>query len=278
MHDPLQTAKGFIERLLKFKSPKPQEAPPTPVAQQPVFHEARPPRTIMEKSKEAGEIKALTRTVEVALVMFVLLGVVFFATYMVAKNQPLRVLQSEGDLVEQAHRFFEEDPTKAKDADQMIASLRVDNIAFFLNSVLSIKHNVSEAGAPMLPLLQGFMASDIYRDTQAAIERNLDTVKQQQMVQSFTPIAYKLVEVDEKSRRIGIAVSGKISIHAMKTKRGGPLINDVDYRALVVLEIVPKSQLNQSGLFMVSPLREVYGAKNVIAFDKEMEGKHERAK
>jgi hypothetical protein len=252
----LAAARDLVARLVKRREPVAPSTRP-PLAE--VMAEPGPPPEVLSRARTSGEVSALMRLVQVAVVGNLLFAGFFAASYQVARSRPVQQIAAPGDLREQIRRQLDQ------------TGVRKDDIVGFLYFVLTLKHEVSPAGAPFLPLLQGLVAADIYRDAQAEVERNLPTIKSRAMVQSLVVEDIADLDFDPATRRVGATVVGKVEIRAANTQRGGPLVQSVEYRARAILDMLPPSELNRHGYFLLAPLREVFGRQNVEAFDKEME-------
>jgi hypothetical protein len=252
----LASARDLVTRLLRRRAPG---AAPSAAPAQTAFEEAAPPGEVLDRARSHGEVALMQRLVQVAVIANLLLAGLFAVTYQVARNRPLQQIAAPGDLRDQIRRQLD------------VQGVRKDDVVGFLYFVLTLKHEVSPAGAPFLPLLQGLVAADIYRDAQAEVERNLDTIKNRSMVQSLVVEDIVDLDFDPATRRVSATVIGKVELRAANTQRGGPLVQSVDYRARAILDVLPPSQLNRHGYFLLAPLREVFGRQNVAAFDREME-------
>jgi hypothetical protein len=182
-------------------------------------------------------------------------------------------ISSRGDLREQVREHFATaDIGKAKEADRII---------YFLHTVLTLKNGVTSEGAPFLGWLQGLVAAELYTQASRTVSRNLRSVVAQGMTQSL--VIEKITDFDVERRdgretgRISAIVHGTLAIQATKTSKGGALALPQPYRALVVIDTLPVTNLNPYGYYLVS-LREATGAAETRRFDKEMEEKRERSR
>ncbi|MDD2766071.1 MAG: hypothetical protein PHE83_19075 [Opitutaceae bacterium] len=252
----LASARDLVARLVHRR----QAPAPAPVAAvEQALTEASAPPHALAGARNQAEVAVLLRVTQVAILANVLLAGIFAVGYQVARSRPLQQITSAGDLREQIRRHVD------------IQGVRKDDIVSFLYLVLTLKHEVSPAGAPFLPLLQGLVSADIFRDAQAEILRNLTTIQSRSMVQSLVIEQITDLDFDQATRRVGATIVGKIELRAASTQRGVPLVQSVEYRARAILDVLPPSEINRHGYFLLSPLREVFGRKNVAAFDQEME-------
>jgi hypothetical protein len=186
-------------------------------------------------------------------------------TAKMARDRPQQMVATTGDLRERIRAHFS------------TTGIRKDNIVFFLQGVLTLKNGITVQGAPFQILLQGLVSTEVYQQSVALVQRNIGSIRSQDMSQSLVIEDVGGIDYDTANKRMSVVVKGEMMIQASRTKSGAPLAIKYPYRALCILDVLPVSDLNPYGYYLVS-LREEIGTKEAKAFDLEMEKLHARSR
>lgn len=229
-----------------------------PEAQPPsqALAEIAPPEAVTAEALRRGEVWGLLRSLQVSVVVNLFLCGLIWMCVIVAGNRPMLAVTGGEDLRSRMAQHLNSE------------GLKSTQLAGFLHKTLTLKHSVTSEGAPFLPLLQGTMSSHLYDQAVDTINRNLGQVRAQGMAQTLVLHSVTDVDYDESARRVAAVVSGTFYVQAATTKRGGALANQVPYRASVVLEVLPISNVNTEGFYLVE-MREAIGVAETEQFEKD---------
>jgi hypothetical protein len=255
------SAKDFIGRLVLGRKPKAQPAAPSLTEQ---FTESAPPRSVTEQAREKGEIWSQTRVVQFAVITNLLVAAALFGTVSVQKSRPPERFNFPGDLDEQVRNFY--------GGDGDTAEIRREDAAMFIITNLTLAHNISKEGNPLLGLLQPRVDAKLYGQISDQLARNKIAIESAGISQGLNIVSIQDLEESKQDKRVAATVTGFLSTRITKPKSGGkPECTEEPYRARVVLERVAPNAANNTGFLMVLPLKEVYGLRPTETFDKEME-------
>jgi len=110
--------------------------------------------------------------------------------------------------------------------------IRVDHVTMSVWAIMTQLHHLDDGGSPFLPLLQGAVSPEIYREVEKGFRDALPGVKKDMAVQNLNITSIGDFTVDPQTKRVGCYVRGYFS--TIFGQSGKFAI--VPYRAELVLE------------------------------------------
>jgi hypothetical protein len=120
-----------------------------------------------------------------------------------------------------------------------LPEISYDQLAFFLQGCLPLLHATGEAGHPLLPLAQGLVAPDVYREAEQRLDAAGPDVLAHRMTEGLTLTEVSDVVADAKSGRAAAYVRGYLTVTARRAEA-----QCFPWRARVLLAINPPGRLN----------------------------------
>lgn len=192
------------------------------------------------------------RILFVVTLLLLVINAIFGIAIFSVSHRPTFVVRSQGSLAERAADFFQ------------VNSTNFDELAFYLNSVLSIKNTLTPEGNMMLPLLKGLIAPDIYHSQEMKLIGETEALRVNFITQSLVVTKVTNIVADPKSSRVGAYVIGFLVI-TVRNAKGGSDATTLPYRALCAVEIQPVSDLSPYPFHLVECQEKV--AKDASDWD-----------
>ena len=122
-----------------------------------------------------------------------------------------------------------------------------DQLAFFLHGCLPLLYAADDSGHPLLPLVQGLVAPEVYREAERRLDGSGPAMLAHRMTQSLTLSGVSDVIADAKSGRAAAYVRGYITVTVRHAEA-----EFYPWRAQVVLAVNPASRLNPYPFYLLS--------------------------
>ena len=169
------------------------------------------------------------------------------------ERKPPVVVRSAGSLKEAAAAFYG------------TPEISYDQMAFFLHGCLPLLYSIDDGGHPLLPLAQGLVAPDIYRQAERRLRGAEGDVEANRVTQTLTITGLSGVVADGKSARAAAYVRGYVTVTIRQSE-----VRFFPWRGQVLLEANPVSRLNPYP-FYLARLEERTGPE-ALAWDKNHAG------
>ena len=121
-----------------------------------------------------------------------------------------------------------------------------DQLAFFLHGCLPLLHSTDDAGHPLLPLAQGVVAPDVYREAEARLDASAPDVLANRMTQSLTLTGVSDVVADAASGRAAAFARGYLTVTLRQAEA-----RVFPWRARVLLAVNPPGRLNPYPFYLL---------------------------
>lgn len=161
-------------------------------------------------------------------------GVLVWCMALRLRDREPVVVRSAPSLKEEAAAFYGTPP------------ISYNQLAFFLNACLPLLYAIDGAGHPLLPLVQGLVAPEIYGAAEARLDKAAKDVTTHAMTQSLAVSAITGVVADPASGRAAAYVRGTLTVTARSAEA-----RFFPWRARVLVEANPVSRLNPYPFYIV---------------------------
>lgn len=121
-----------------------------------------------------------------------------------------------------------------------------DQMAFFLHSCLPLLLAADDSGHPLLPLVQGLVAPEIYRAAEKQLGKSGPAMLAHRMTQALSITEVSDVMTDAKSGRAGAYLRGYLTVTVRRAEA-----EFFPWRAQVVLAVNPVSRLNPYPFYLL---------------------------
>lgn len=142
-----------------------------------------------------------------------------------------------------------------------------DQLAFFLHGCLPLLHSTDDAGHPLLPLAQGVVAPDVYRDAEARLDSSAADILANRMTQTLTLTGVSDVVSDPRSGRAAAYVRGYLTVTLRRAEA-----RFFPWRGRVLLAVNSAGRLNPYPFYLLA-CEERTGPR-ALAWDMEREGRN----
>lgn len=252
-----RSASSLAARFKAATTPKRASAP-LPASES--LAQDQPPDGVLANARERGTNMVLLRLLQATIIVNLLIAGGLWVLTQVEARQPLRGFRVSGDLR----------TAVAGDFSASERNWKVDDLIAFLHLILGLRNNIGGDGTPYLALIQGLVSADLYTQTELDFKRNGPEMIRRGIAQTLILRNVTDIEVDpQNTRQISAYVVGKLYLQAARTKSGTPLAKEVEYRALCVIEQLPRNSLNPHGFYVVR-ITEKTGDE-ALKFDEQME-------
>lgn len=127
-----------------------------------------------------------------------------------------------------------------------VPEISYDQLAFFLNACLPLLYSCGAEGHPLLPLLQGLVAPEIYDGAERRLNRAAADLRSNGMTQSLTLTSLANVVADAASGRAAADVRGFLTVTVHRSSA-----QFFPWEAHVLLEANPTSRLNPYPFYLL---------------------------
>ena len=192
----------------------------------------------------------------VATGVIILLVVTIWAGVIMSSARPQGMVVSKPSL---------QDVIRAEMGKAFVA--KRDVLDHFVWSTLMIKNTIDKNGSQLV-MLRGLVSPDIFSRFERSVERNLLTIRRNQITQSLIVDRIGNIVQSADGSRVSVYVRGTLNI-AQEIGEKGPSFRKLPYRAKLVCELVIPSSSNHQHFFVVD-LEERVGPK-AADWDSEQE-------
>ncbi len=151
------------------------------------------------------------------------------------QSKPVVVIRAGPSLREAAVHFYG------------FPEVSYDQLAFFLHGCLPLLYAADDSGHPLLPLAQGLVAPEVYREAERRLDGAGAAMLANRMTQSLTVAGVSDVIADAKSGRAAAYVRGYVTVTVRHAEA-----EFYPWRAQVVLAVNPVSRLNPYPFYLLS--------------------------
>jgi len=121
-----------------------------------------------------------------------------------------------------------------------------DQMVFFLHGCLPLLYAADDQGHLLLPLAQGLVAPEIYREAELRLDESGKDMLANKMTQNLTITGVADVVADSKSGRAAARLSGYVTVTVHRAE-----VQFFPWRARVLLEVNPASRLNPYPFYLL---------------------------